>query len=82
MKKCEKDNSSWLETHYLDGVSQLMKNLSLENAAGKTETATLEFTDGRELILILREFKDDVWVDNYKNVYLMNDKGETIERLV
>lgn len=34
------------------------------------------------MCLILRTLEKDVWVDNYVHVFLMNDEGKTIERII
>lgn len=85
-RKYEIENSTesetLLETDYYSDIDYVNKSLPLEHQDEKTENIKLCFKDGREITLILRTFKNNAWVDNYKHVFLMNDEGKTIERII
>lgn len=76
------ESHTYLETNYYSDISYVSKNLPLEHTDGKVESMTLHFKDDNEILLVLRTLEDNVWIENYQNVFLMNDKGETIERIV
>lgn len=85
-KKYEKhdstENDPYLVTDYYSDIEFINKILPLEHEDGKTENIRLHFKDGREICLILRTLKKNAWIDNYHNVFLMNDEGKTIERII
>lgn len=76
------ESNTYLETEYYSGIEFINKSLPLEHQEGKTENINLHFRDGKQICLVLRTLEKNVWVDNYENVFLMNDEGKTIERLV
>lgn len=78
------ESETYLETDYFADIDYINKSLPLEHKDEKTENIKLCFKDGRELILILRTLKNNAnaWVDNYEHVFLMNDEGKTIERII
>ena len=75
-------SETYLETDYFADIDYINKSLPLEHKDEKTENIKLCFKDGRELVLILRTLKNNSWVDNYEHVFLMNDEGKTIERII
>lgn len=76
------ESHTYLETNYYGDISYIQKSLPLEHKDGKIESLTLHFKDESELVLVLRTLEKDVWIDSYQNMFLMNDKGETIERII
>lgn len=76
------ESNTYLVTEYYSDIEFINRLLPLEHQDGKTENITLHFQDGREMCLILRTLEKDVWVDNYVHVFLMNDEGKTIERII
>ena len=76
------ESETYLETDYFADIDYVLKSLPLEHKDEKTENIKLCFKDGRELIFVLRTLKNNVWVDNYEHVFLMNDEGKTIERII
>ena len=75
-------SETYLETDYFADIDYINKSLPLEHKDGKTENITLHFKDGREICLILRTLENNGWIDNYEHVFLMNDEGKTIERII
>ena len=76
------ESETYLETDYITDIGYISRSLPLEHKDEKTENIKMCFKDGRELIFILSTLKNNVWVDKYEHVFLMNDEGKTIERLV
>jgi len=81
--ECSTESNRQQETCYYPDLNFVQKDLALEHSIGKNEILRLFFNDGREISLVLRTMKEEgVWYDLYDNVFLMNDEGKTIERLV
>lgn len=76
------ESNTYLDTDYYSDIEFINKALPLEYQDGKTENITLHFKDGREICLILRTLENNGWIDNYEHVFLMNDEGKTIERII
>jgi len=76
------ERDTYLETDYYSDINYISKSLPLDKQNKKTENIKLIFKDGRELVIILRTFEINAWIDNYEHVFLMNDDGKTIERLI
>ena len=76
------ESNTYLVTDYYSDIEFINKALPLEHKDGKTEHITLHFKDGREICLILRTLENNGWIDNYEHVFLMNDEGKTIERII
>lgn len=71
-----------LITQYYDNIDYIDKFLSLEHRDGMAEYIKISFRNGNEISLILRNLENDTWIDSYQNVFLMNDDGKTIEKIV
>ena len=64
------ESNTYLVTDYYSDIEFINKALPLEHK------------DGREICLILRTLENNGWIDNYEHVFLMNDEGKTIERII
>ncbi len=71
-----------LETRIYSNIDYIGRDLPLDREDGISETITLHLRNGNELSLALRILEGKVWVDNFNEVYLMNDEGKTIERII
>lgn len=82
------EKESFLQTFYYDNIDHIERYLPLEHNDSVVEYLKMFFYDGKEISLVLRTLEIDkkcsgeVWVDNFSSVFLMNNEGKTIERIV
>ena len=70
------------DTNYYFNISHLDRHRPVEPKEGDCEVLTLTFNNGESISLILFDYENDTYKAVYEHVYLMNDKGETVERIL
>ena len=75
-------NQEYFEDEFYSNIKQVSVYVPAEHEDGKMHSILLTFEDGSEYDITVATLKNDVWIYEYKNIFLMNDKGETIERLL
>lgn len=70
------------ETDYIGNISKVKRSVPGNHRKDNNENLTIDFNDGSQMCLVIGEFKNGTYYPCYKNVFLMNDEGKTIERLI
>ena len=70
------------ETQYFSDIKYVRRCFPTNPKEGDCESINIHFNNGQELSLILFDYENDTYKAVYEHVYLMNDKGETVERIL
>lgn len=82
IKKANVDIDGY-ETEYFGNVKKAIRfEPCLEQKEKIAETIELFFNDGSSMFLVLGTIEKENYKKEYNSVFLMNDKGETIERII
>ena len=81
IKKAELDVDGY-EEEYFGNVKEIKRfNPCLNQEEEIADTLELKFKDGSSMLLVLGMAGNESYAKKYNSVFLMNDNGETIERL-
>ena len=73
------DKDETYEINYIDKIKTINRIFNYEKLF---TTLDITFEDNTKLLLLLSERENNAEKMLYENVFLLNDKGETIERLI
>jgi hypothetical protein len=72
------------ETTYINNIKSVTRIIPINDRKNrKDELLQIKYENDLEINIVIGEFTDDNCINYlYKNIFLMNDEGKTIERLV
>ncbi len=72
------------ETTYINNIKSVTRIIPINDRKNrKDELLQIKYENDLEINIVIGEFTDDSCINYlYKNIFLMNDEGKTIERLV
>lgn len=77
-----KDATESVETYEINFIGNIKSVNKVYNYNEMSTSLGLYFNDDSSQIFLLSEKEDNAEKMLYENVFLLNDKGETIERLI
>ena len=82
IKKAKFDIDGY-EEEYFGNVKEIKRfNPCLNQKEEVADTLELKFEDSSSMLLVLGMVCNESYAKKYNSVFLMNDNGETIERLI
>lgn len=82
IKKAKLDIDGY-EEEYFGNVKEIKRfNPCLNQKEEVADTLELKFKDDSSMLLVLGMVGNESYAKKYNSVFLMNDNGETIERLI
>ena len=72
------------ETTYINNIKSVTRIIPINDRKNrKDELLQIKYENDLETNIVIGEFTNDNCINySYKNIFLMNDEGKTIERLV